>query len=339
MKIRLMTLLCIFQFLACTFARKTALTKVPDLPERFLIITADDFGASKNINEGIKFAAKNKAITTISALSNFNESLSDLKKISENHPDIGIGVHLNIITGKPILNVEQVPSLVGVNGSFYPIEALLTKINSISVDDLRKELRAQIIALAKYDIRLDHLSDHYGILSLYSPFFDIIIELAKEFNVPVRSPVIASIKYPDVFSNSAMKKRGRQIALRLVLTAHFKAGSLLKYRRIYEMEKKVQKLNELGILHPDLLIECFWGDPTASNFLHILENLPNGTSEVILHFGTYTRQENYPGGLDLDYFKNRENELITVTSDYLKEYFSYLNIRTIGYSEIPTEKK
>jgi hypothetical protein len=76
----------------------------------------------------------------------------------------------------------------------------------------------------------------------------------------------------------------------------------------------------------------------ASNFLHILENLPNGTSEIILHFGTYTRQENYPSGLDLDYFKNRENELITVTSDYLKEYFSYLNIRTIGYSEISKDK-
>ena len=128
---------------------------------------------------------------------------------------------------EPILEAEQVPSLVTANGSFYTIEALLPKIKSISVDDLRKELRAQILALAAYDIRLDHLSDQFGILSLYSPFFDIIIELAIEFNVPVRSPIIASVKYPDIYSNTKMKKRRNQLTGRLVFTAPFKAISLL----------------------------------------------------------------------------------------------------------------
>ena len=311
----------------------------PYLSERFMIITADDFGASKNINEGIKFAADNKAITSISVLSNFNESLPDLKKISENHPDIDIGVHLNISTGRPILEAEQVPSLVGANGSFYTINKLLAKLNSISFDDLRKELRAQILALEKNDIMLDFLSDHHGILSFYSSFFDIVIELAKEFDVAVRSPVIAGVKYPGVFSNSKMKKRGRQTARRLIFTAPFKAISLFKYFRIHEMEKKIKKLDELGILHPDLLIGSFWGDPTASNLLYILEHLPKGTSEIILHLGTSTRQENYPSGLEVDYFKNRELELITVTGDYLKEYINWLNIRTIGYSDISTEIK
>ena len=47
----------------------------PYAQERYLIITADDFGASRNINEGIKIAADEKAITTISALTNFKESL------------------------------------------------------------------------------------------------------------------------------------------------------------------------------------------------------------------------------------------------------------------------
>ncbi len=311
---------------------------VPYLSERFLIITADDFGASKNINEGIKFAADNKAITSISVLSNFNESLPDLKNISKNHPDIGIGVHLNITTGKPILGAEQVPSLVGANGNFYTIEKLLPEINSISPDDLRKELKAQILALEKYDIRLDFLSDHHGILFFYSPFFDIVTELAKEFDVPVRSPVISSVKYSGLFSNSKMKKRGRQTARRLFFSAPFKAISLIKYSRIHEMEKKAEKLEKLGILFPNLLIESFWGDPTASNLLHILEHLPEGTSEIILHLGTSTRQENYPNGLELDYFKNRELELVTVTGDYLKEYINWLNIRTIGYSDISVEK-
>jgi len=317
---------------------KTELTEAEYFRERFLIITADDFGASNNINEGIKIAAEKKAITSISVLSNFTDSLPDLKNISENNPWISIGVHLNITTGKPILSTEKIPSLVSADGNFYTIEALLSKIKSVSADELRKELRAQILALAYCDIRLEHLSDHFGILSFYSPFFDVVIELAKEFNVPVRTPLIAGIKYPDLFKNSQINKRGRQIARRLALNAPLKAISLLKYSRIHEMDKKVHKLDELGILHPDLFIECFWGDPTPSNFLHILEHLPIGISEVVVHLGTNTSQESYPSGLDLDYFKNRENELITITSDYLKEYYNYLNIRTIRFSEISNIK-
>src|SRR5665648_108940 len=123
MKVRLKTYLRIFPFVTFTSDRKTSLTEIPYVQERFLIITADDFGASKNINEGIKIAADTRAITAISVLSNFTESLLELKKISENHPNIGIGVHFNITTGKSILGVERVPSLVNANGNFYTIEA------------------------------------------------------------------------------------------------------------------------------------------------------------------------------------------------------------------------
>jgi predicted glycoside hydrolase/deacetylase ChbG (UPF0249 family) len=321
----------------CASARKTIINEVPDVQERLLIITADDFGASKNINEGIKKAADEKAITSISVLSNFSESLQDLKQISENHPDIGIGIHLNITTGKPVLGADQVPSLISATGNFYTLEDLLCKVKHISPDELRKELKAQIIALTKHDIRIDHLSDHNGILSLYNPFFDIITELAKEFNVPVRTPVIAGVKYRDMFPDSRIRKHGFRIASRLALSHPFKALNLLKYSGINEMEKKANKLDELKILHPDLLIEYFWGNPTATNFLYILEHLPAGISELVLHVGTGTRQENYPSGLDLDYFKNRENELATITGDRQRELISSLNIRTTGYSNMPND--
>ena len=331
---RLRVLLSIFLIVSCSSVRKTTIIDIPYGMERFLIITADDFGASKNINEGIEIAADQNVITAISVLSNFRESLPELKQLSENHPNIGIGVHLNIITGKPILGAEQVPSLVSSTGSFYTIDELLPNIKSISLDDLKRELRAQILALTTNNIKLDHLSDQNGILSLYSPFFDIIIELAKEYNLPVRTPFIASKKYPDLFSNSHLKKRGKQIALRFAFNNPFKAIRFLKYSQVTEMEKKVQKMDDLGIFHPDLLIEYFWGDPSLTNYLYIIEHLPNGISELILHVGTSSRQENYPSGLDLDYFINREKELISVTDKHLKEYYNYLNIKTIGYSEI-----
>ena len=200
MTIRLVgTSISIFMFISCTSIKETSTSVTPYDQERILIITADDFGASRNINEGIKIAADKKAITAISVMSNFTESLPELKEISENHPDIGIGIHLNIVTGRPILDAEQIPSLVNPGGSFYKINELLPRIKSISIDDLRKELRAQILAVAKYDIKIDHLSYQFGILSIYTPFFEIVTELAREFSVPVRTPLLASVKYPETF--------------------------------------------------------------------------------------------------------------------------------------------
>ncbi len=325
--------------IGCTCERNAIAIASPSYKPRMLIITADDFGASKNINDGIEMAANEDAITTISALSNFTASLPALVKISKTHPEIGIGVHLNITTGKPILASSQVPSLVGPDGSFYPLDKLLPVIGRVSTDELRKELRAQVMALAECGIRVDHLSDQYGIISFYGPFYDIMLDLAMEFKVPVRSPEIASIKFPHVFTDSKMYKCGRKAAFRLAMSNPVQAIRLLRYSGPGEMEKKSRKLDELGIAHPDLLIDCFWGNPTASNYLNILKHLPEGTSEIIVHCGTFSRQQNYPGGLDQEYFNNRENELVIITSGYLKQYYDYLKIERIGYYSLPADGK
>ena len=150
---------------------------------------------------------------------------------------------------------------------------------------------------------------------------------------------MASVKFPAVFSNAQMKKRGRQLAFKMASSSPFKSIKMLKYARIQEMERKEQKLRELKISHPSIIMGSLWGSPTPSNFLHILKHLPPGTSEIVVHLGTYSRQEHYPSGLDLEYFDNREFELIVASSIYLEEYFSYLNIQKIGYSKIPTSRR
>jgi predicted glycoside hydrolase/deacetylase ChbG (UPF0249 family) len=324
--------------LRCASDRNARVSELPYDQARFLIITADDFGASKNINEGIKLAADRNAITGISVLSNFSECLPELKNISVTHPEIGIGVHLNITTGKPVLSSAEVPSLVKADGNFFTIDELLPLLNNISTDELRNELRAQILALVNIGIRIDHLSDQNGVLSFYTPFFDVLTELTLEFNVPVRTPEISSIKYPDLFPNSRMNVHGRKKAMKLAIHNPLKALSLLKYARKQEISKKAHKLDELGISHPDLLIEYFWGNPTASNLKYILEHLPEGTSELILHLGTDSRQGEYPSGLEIEYFNNREKELLTITSDSLAEFYKFLNIYLIGYQDIVVRK-
>ncbi len=78
MTIRLQsTLISMFMFIACKSIKETSTTVTPYDQERILIITADDFGASENINDGIKITADKKAIMAISVLSKFTESLPE----------------------------------------------------------------------------------------------------------------------------------------------------------------------------------------------------------------------------------------------------------------------
>lgn len=334
MNFRLIIFLILFLFGKFTSDSKIRVDNPGDISDRFLIITAEDFGASKNIDEGIGIAADKEVITSISVLTNFKGSIPELKVLIQKHPEIEIGAHLNITTGKPVLGASLIPSLVTSNGNFYTLEALFPVLHKISLADLESELRAQIMVLLNNGIKVSYLSDQYGVLTFYGPFYDVLLNLAVEFNLPVRSPVLAGVKYPDEFPHSQMNVFGRQTFTRLALKDPLIAAGLLKYARSHETEKKLVKLDRLGIMHPDFLIEYFWGNPTPSNFIYILEHLPNGTSELILHLGTGTRQEFYPTGLDLSYFRNREYELITVTSDSINNYFDYLNIKKVGYSTL-----
>jgi predicted glycoside hydrolase/deacetylase ChbG (UPF0249 family) len=333
--------LCLLLFSGASCATTRVALKSEPAPygtDRLVIITADDFGASENINQGIRLAARAGVITAISAMTNFPESLAELEEISRESPQVGIGVHLNITTGKPVLPPEQIPSLVTDEGNFYTIEDIFPRLKKLSATELKSELRAQIELLPRRGIRVDHLSNQHGLLSLYSPFLEIVLQLAEEYQVPVRSCIAASVRYRDLFPKAGTRKKGLSVAAGFALRNPLRALAFAKYSTLKEMQKNESKMDSIGIPHPDLLLDYFYGDPTAANVIYILGNLPPGTSEIVLHLGTYQREDSYPSGLDLEYFRQREYELLTVTSEYLRSYFQYLNIKAIGYRDIPLNR-
>lgn len=301
---------------------------------QYLILTADDYGVSENVNEGIEYAANLKLITAIEAMTNFAHSLPDLKNIQINHPEISIGVHLNITSGKPILPVEQVPTLVDENGNFNDLEGLLPVAHLVDLSELKLELEAQIQAAIDANIEFDHFSNQHNILSLYSPFFDIIIDLAHKHKVALRTTVIGSAKYPDLYPDPQTKVRGKEVAKSFIKSAPIKAISFLKYGKIDEMEENELKMDSLNIPHADVLIDYFYGKPTPANLLYILNHLPAEVNEIAFHLGTDCREESYCTGLNLDYFINRELELATLTSQYIQDKLKESDIKIINYKSL-----
>src|SRR6266851_10522683 len=84
---------------------------------KLLIVNADDFGLSSGINVGIIEGFKKGILTSASIMVNapaFDEAV----ELAHAHPDLGIGVHLNVLRGKAVLPPDEIPSLVDANGRF-----------------------------------------------------------------------------------------------------------------------------------------------------------------------------------------------------------------------------
>lgn len=148
-----------------------------------LIINADDYGMTENISKGILQGMKEGIITDTSALTNsvhFNKSaeLAQEAEITE------MGVHLNLTFGKPVLDADQVRSIVDDDGNFYRKPGLIP--SSYNALEVKLELTAQIEKFLATGLTLNHLDTHHGFSIKDAQMLSIVMELAKELNVPMR---------------------------------------------------------------------------------------------------------------------------------------------------------
>ena len=108
-----------------------------------LIITADDYGMSRAVNDAIDAGIEAGLITSTNVMTNmplYKEAI----KLKEN-PNISVGLHWVLACGKPVLPREVIPTLVAENGEFFPYPEFRSRLRKkqISFDDIKKELVAQ----------------------------------------------------------------------------------------------------------------------------------------------------------------------------------------------------
>lgn len=145
-----------------------------------IIINADDFGLSRGVNAGILSLFKLGIVTSTSMMVNL-PGYADGVQIARNHPELSIGVHLNLTYGKPLLAPELVGTLVQADGSFRPEPAQLLAEGDLA--EMEKELRAQMIYGLSTGIIPTHLDTHHNIHGNRG-VQEILIMLAKEYGVP-----------------------------------------------------------------------------------------------------------------------------------------------------------
>ncbi|WP_215854656.1 hopanoid biosynthesis-associated protein HpnK, partial [Acidithiobacillus ferrooxidans] len=106
-------------------------------------------------------------------------------------PGLGVGLHLTLVDGTPLLPAEQVPDLVDEQGRFAA-DLWRRGVRYFFLPQVRKqlaaEIRAQFAAFAATGLELDHANAHKH-LHLHPTVLTQMLEVGKEFGLrAVRLP-------------------------------------------------------------------------------------------------------------------------------------------------------
>ncbi len=147
-----------------------------------LIINADDFGFTRDVNAGIIHAHRNGVLTSTTLMAN-GKAFDDAVRLARETPSLDIGGHMVLVEGRSL-----------VTGKPFP-ERLRDTIRALALRqiDPYRELRAQIERMVAAGIRLTHLDSHKH-THIAPKVFSVVVRLAHEFGIPfVRLPLDTSL--------------------------------------------------------------------------------------------------------------------------------------------------
>ena len=157
-----------------------------------LIIRGDDMGFSHSANEALIKSYKEGIETSIEVIVPSPWFPEAVKLLKEN-PGVDVGLHFAItsewdnIKWRPL---TQVPSLQNEDGYFYPMlyanknypnQAVMN--HAWKLEEIEKELRAQIVMIKKYIPRVSHISGHMNSTGFHPEVKAMAKRVAKEYNL------------------------------------------------------------------------------------------------------------------------------------------------------------
>lgn len=230
-----------------------------------LIINADDFGMSREVNEGIKKGIKAGMITSVSVMVNmphFDEAISYLKK----NPGVSVGLHFNITEGSPLSTKNKVSTLIREGGNFFywPVLIFNLLFRKAYVQEIETELTAQYQKLKSQGIQISHIDSHHHI-HLYPQIFQVFTRFAQKNKVNALRCRVFNLKRLHLwFRHPPTFKQFIIISLCVIDSIFF-----TKSKQFYDVNG---------------LYDIAWDKSLdARKFTTLLASLPEGTTEIICH--------------------------------------------------------
>ena len=154
-----------------------------DAEARLLIVNCDDLGSSHAANAGVYEALRHGAATSASLMVPAPWS----REAAAHYRGDDVGVHLTLNAEYDTYRwgpITQAPSLLDGDGGFP--RTVTDTWDHADLDEVRRECRAQVERAILWGFDVTHLDSHMGTLQLRPEFFDVYLDLAVDFGLPVR---------------------------------------------------------------------------------------------------------------------------------------------------------
>jgi len=287
-----------------------------------LIVNADDFGLTENVNRGIVEAHTNGIVTSTSLLSN-GEAFHAAVALSKQTPRLGIGVHLNLSEGAPVSPRVTIPTLVDARGSLHlsPIPLWRAIVaGRVNLREVEIETRAQVSRILNAGIAPTHLDGHMHVHVL-PRISEMVIRIARQFGIQgMRSP---AEPLTSVLQNLARRHANWASVAKssVIALAVSRLACRLK-----------ERLDAAGLVHPaHFRGMAVAGALNAQTLRATLSALPEGVSELMCHPGYFDADVVRTGGRLQDH---REVELQALTAAEIRSLIQDEEIHLITYGDL-----
>lgn len=149
-----------------------------------LIVNADDFGRTPGINQGV-VSAHDKGIVTSATMMVAYPAAAEAARLAKARPGLGVGLHVAVTGGPPVLPAAQLPSLVGPEGR---LPAKPEGLERAHPRELLAEARAQLKRFRELMGRLPTHFDSHHHSHAQPAVLEALMTLSWETGRPVRSP-------------------------------------------------------------------------------------------------------------------------------------------------------
>ena len=153
---------------------------------KLLIIHSDDLGVSHSENEASTLAMEKGSVSSASIMVP-TPWFSEIAAYAAARPQSDFGLHLTLNSEwkyykwSPL--ADNVPGLINMNGFFYlSVDSVYA---SAKIEEVEKELRAQIEKARLFGIDVTHFDSHMGTLFGRPEYVKLLVKLGREYKVPV----------------------------------------------------------------------------------------------------------------------------------------------------------
>jgi len=149
------------------------------ISHRRLVVNADDFGFTRDVNQGIVEAHRRGILTATTLMAN-GAAFDDAVRLARETPSLDVGCHLVLVGGPSLLDPAR-----PLPGSVPRLLAALAGGRLRLYD----ELAAQVRRILEAGLRPTHLDTHKH-THVLPPVLNAVARLSREFGIPwVRRPV------------------------------------------------------------------------------------------------------------------------------------------------------